>query len=67
MVANYWKQTQPEILKNVFEISLDGTVKAIKNKENLSTDEMKAGANWIAAFIRRCEKIIIDTPLQKRS
>lgn len=67
VVANYWKQTQPEILRNVFEISLDGTVKAIKNKENLSTDEMKAGANWIAAFIHRCEKIIIDTPLQKRS
>lgn len=67
VVANYWKQTQPEILKNVFAISLDGTVKAIKNKDNLSTDELKAGANWMTAFIHRCEKIIIDTPLPKRS
>jgi hypothetical protein len=66
VVANYWKQTQPEILKGAFEISLDGTVKPIKNKENISTDEMMAGANWMAAFINRCEKIIIDTPLEKR-
>lgn len=67
VVANYLRQTQPEILKNIFEISLDGTIKATRNKENLSTDELMAGANWMASFIRRCEKIIIDTPLPRLS
>jgi hypothetical protein len=65
VVANYWKQTQPEILKNYFEILVNGAVNATANNEIPGPDELLAGTQWIEAFIRRCEKIITDAPFQK--
>jgi hypothetical protein len=62
VVANYWKQTQPDVLKNAFEILLDGTVKAINSSEIPSSEELVAGTNWIKAFIQRCKKFITDAP-----
>jgi predicted regulator of Ras-like GTPase activity (Roadblock/LC7/MglB family) len=65
VVANYWKQTQPEILRHHFEIFVNGTVKATKSTEVPGPDELLAGTNWIEAFICRCEKIITDIPFQE--
>jgi hypothetical protein len=66
VVANYWKQTQPEILKNHFEIFVNGSVKATTDKETPGTDELLAGTIWIEAFIKRCEKIITDVPFKNQ-
>jgi hypothetical protein len=64
VVANYWKQTQPENFRSLYEVSMDGNVRALKPETPVSADEYKAAGKWAQKFVERCSFIVTDITVE---
>lgn len=64
VVANYWKQTQPEGLHGLYEISMDGNIRALKPEEGVSREQFDTARAWAKKFLERCSFIVTDISVE---